>query len=67
MGGGFQASQVRRVDFRLEDGLTTWEEAQTPDKLNVECPGTACQVQELGDEEWQMGLEILHEGAHLEG
>ena len=42
---------MRGVDNRLGDGLTRWNKEQVLEKLNEECPGTAWQVQELGEGE----------------
>ena len=57
---------MRRVDNRMADGLTRWQEGQIPEELDAECPRIAWQVQELGTVERLMCSEILREGAHLE-
>ena len=65
-GSCFQARHVRGVDSRLADGLTRWKVGQIYENLNADCPGIACQVQELGTGEQLICSEILREGTHLE-
>ena len=55
------------VNTRLADGMTSWKVERIPERLNLESPVFAWQVQDLGDEEQQVCSEILREGTPLGG
>ena len=62
----FQAKHVPGVENTLADGLTRWREADIPNNLQRESPGTPWQVQKLGEKELRVCAGILREATHLE-
>ena len=63
----FQAEHVGGVDNRIADGTTRWKREEIKKNLTKESPQTVWQVQELGEEEQRVCLEILRENTPLDG